>query len=254
MTCLGMLMSVSFITISRAKPLDKLSKVRPLHSIFHPALFLSIMGQFVLHLGTMHFLVQEGKKYLPEGHVVELDKEFKPNVVNSIVFLVTAVQQVSVFVVNLKGKPFMGGLVENSPLMWSLAITFVGTFLCASESIPQLNSGLQLEPFPSIAFRNLVLFSLTIDVAGALLWDRLMLAIFALPILKASLASTTKQDVVAMIRVIGIVTALVYWLASQDYSELMLELERQEAEAKLAENAVDTSTGGSNTLWKSDDL
>lgn len=45
MTALGMLMSVSFITISRSKPLDKLSPVRPMTSIFHPALFLSILGQ-----------------------------------------------------------------------------------------------------------------------------------------------------------------------------------------------------------------
>lgn len=45
MTALGMLMSVSFITISRAKPLSKLSPVRPITSIFHPALFISILGQ-----------------------------------------------------------------------------------------------------------------------------------------------------------------------------------------------------------------
>lgn len=45
MTALGILMSVSFITISRSKPLDKLSPVRPMTSIFHPALFLSILGQ-----------------------------------------------------------------------------------------------------------------------------------------------------------------------------------------------------------------
>lgn len=250
MTCLGILMSVSFVTISRAKPLDKLSKVRPLSSVFHPSLFLSIAGQFLLHLFTMHYLVHEGKKYLPEGHRVELEKEFKPSVVNSIVFLVTAVQQVSVFVVNLKGKPFMGGLTENTPLMWSLAITFIGTFLCASESIPQLNSGLQLEPFPSVAFRNLVLGCLIVDVGGALLWDRLMLGLFSFPILKASLSSTTKQDVVSIVRVVAIVTSIMYWLASQDYTEIMAELEKQEA---LAAQANQPSESG-QLLWKSEDL
>lgn len=45
MTALGMLMSVSFVTISRSKPLDKLSPVRPITSFFHPALFFSILGQ-----------------------------------------------------------------------------------------------------------------------------------------------------------------------------------------------------------------
>lgn len=45
MTATGMLMAASLITISRSKPIDKLSPVRPLTSIFHPALFLSILGQ-----------------------------------------------------------------------------------------------------------------------------------------------------------------------------------------------------------------
>jgi hypothetical protein len=34
--------------MSVSKPLDKLSKVRPLTSIFHPALFLSL-SQFAIH-------------------------------------------------------------------------------------------------------------------------------------------------------------------------------------------------------------
>jgi manganese-transporting P-type ATPase len=237
MTCLGILMSVSFVTISRSKPLDQLSPVRPLKSIFHPSLFISLLGQFAMHILTMYLLVKEAKTYLPSDYSINLDKEFKPNAVNSVVFLVTAVQQVSVFVVNLKGPPFMGGLTENTPLLWSLVITFVGTFLCASESIPQLNSGLQLEPFPSVAFRNTVLVFLTMDVICAFLWDRLLLGIFAYPVLKASLESTTRKEMIAIARVILIVSALVYWLATQDYTELMAELERQEAEAKLAESA-----------------
>ena len=86
MTCLGMLMSVSFVTISRSKPLDKLSPVRPLKSVFHPALILSLFGQFALHLATMYYLVQHGKSFLPEGYKVDMDKEFSPNIVNSVVF------------------------------------------------------------------------------------------------------------------------------------------------------------------------
>jgi cation-transporting ATPase 13A1 len=244
MTCLGILMSVSFVTVSRAKPLDRLSEVRPLKSVFHPALFLSILGQFVLHIYTMHSLVKQGKTYLPEGYKVNTDGEFEPSIVNSIVFLVTAVQQVSVFVVNLKGPPFMGGLTENTPLLWSLVITFVGTFLCASESIPQLNSGLKLEPFPSVPFRNTVLTYLVVDVCGSMLWDRFLLFIFAFPILKASMASTTRKEVMQVVKVIVIVCVVVYWLAVQDYTELMAELERQEEEARLAELGLSADSGG----------
>lgn len=48
-------------------------------------------------------------------------------------------QQVSVFVVNLKGRPFMGGLSENKPLLYSLAATFALTFMSASETIPRVS-------------------------------------------------------------------------------------------------------------------
>lgn len=35
------------------------------------------------------------------------------------------------FVVNLKGRPFMGGLTENRPLLYSLAATFALVFMSA---------------------------------------------------------------------------------------------------------------------------
>jgi manganese-transporting P-type ATPase len=95
MTALGILMSVSFVTVSRSKPLDKLSGVRPFTSIFHPALFASILGQFALHLGCMMGAVQQSKRHLPPDYKPDVDGEFKPGIINSVVFLVSAVQQVS---------------------------------------------------------------------------------------------------------------------------------------------------------------
>ena len=50
MTAMGVLGSVSFMSVSRSKPLDKLSKVQPLNSIFHLASFTSLLGQFAIHL------------------------------------------------------------------------------------------------------------------------------------------------------------------------------------------------------------
>jgi manganese-transporting P-type ATPase len=40
-----------------------------------------------------------------------------------------------VFVVNLKGRPFMGGLTENRPLLYSLAATFALVFMSARYAI-----------------------------------------------------------------------------------------------------------------------
>jgi manganese-transporting P-type ATPase len=187
MTALGILMSVSFVTVSRSKPLERLSSVRPFGSVFHPALFLSILGQFALHLASMMLAVRESKRHLPADYKPDPDGEFKANVINSVVFLVSAVQQVSVFVVNLKGPPFMSGLTENSPLLYSLACTFVLTFLLASETIPQLNKFLQLVPFPTPQFRSFVLTLLAADIGCSFLWDRLMTFLFAPRVLRASM-------------------------------------------------------------------
>merc|ERR1712238_394754 len=88
MTAMGMLMSVAFMSVSRSKPLDRLSNVRPLTSIFHPAMFISLLGQFAVHLATMYTATREAKKHMPEDFKVNLDGEFTPGILNSVVFLV----------------------------------------------------------------------------------------------------------------------------------------------------------------------
>ena len=65
MTAMGMLNSIAFMSVSRSKPLDRLSRVRPLISIFHPALFISLLGQFAVHMTTMMIAVYYAKQHLP---------------------------------------------------------------------------------------------------------------------------------------------------------------------------------------------
>ena len=142
-----------------------------------------------------------------------MEGEFKANIINSVVFLVSAVQQVSVFVVNLKGPPFMSGLGDNSPLLYSLASTFVLTFLLASESIPQLNKFLQLVPFPTPQFRNWVLMILGGDIGLSLLWDRLMTFVFAPHVLRASMEGVTMKDGVRLVKILGVITGVIWFLS-----------------------------------------
>jgi len=237
MTAMGLLMSVTFMSVSRSKPLDKLSPVRPLTSIFHPSSLFSLIGQFIVHLGTMYYAVMSAKKHLPADYVVNLDGVFQPGIVNSVVFLVSNVQQVTVFVVNLKGRPFMNGLTENRPLLYSLAATFILTFMFASESMPGLNKYFQLVPFPEDngvpAFRNFILTLLAFDVGFSLCWDRLMQFLFARKILFASLEGTTIKDVLGLARTVGVIAWLMYMFVGDD--ETWEELLREEEEERLRE-------------------
>ncbi len=246
MTAMGILMSVSFMSVSRAKPLNELSPVRPLTSIFHPSSFGSLLGQFVVHLVTMYTAVQAAKEHLPPDWKVELEGEFKPGIVNSVVFLVSNVQQVTVFVVNLKGRPFMNGLTENKPLLYSLAATFILTFMFASETMPGLNKYFQLVPFPTEDFRNWILKLLAGDVLVSLLWDRLMQFLFARQILFASMEGTTMKDVFALLRTVGTIGMLLYFLVGDDeqWTEMMMEEGRYE---ELGLNASDYVNGTNAT-------
>jgi len=240
MTAMGMLGSISFMSVSRSKPLDRLSNVRPLTSIFHPALFISLLGQFAIHLSTMMIAVYYAKINLPPDHEIELDGQFKPGILNTVVFLVSNVQQVTVFVVNLQGRPFMTGLTENRPLLWSLVCTFILTFMFASESLPGLNKYFQLVPFPNDPFRDFILQLLMFDVAGSFLFDRLMKFIFAPQILFASLKGTTIKDVFGLARTVGVIFFVMYSLLGNDeqWKDLMLEEGRFE---ELGLNATEIS-------------
>eukprot|EP00581_Thalassiosira_minuscula_P008067 CAMPEP_0183703840 /NCGR_PEP_ID=MMETSP0737-20130205/1419_1 /TAXON_ID=385413 /ORGANISM="Thalassiosira miniscula, Strain CCMP1093" /LENGTH=1670 /DNA_ID=CAMNT_0025930637 /DNA_START=59 /DNA_END=5071 /DNA_ORIENTATION=- len=234
MTAMGMLGSISYMSVSRAKPLEKLSSVKPLTSIFHPSLFISLLGQFGVHLATMMWATHTAKQYLEDDYKVDLDGQFKPGILNSVVFLVSNVQQVTVFVVNLQGRPFMTGLTENRPLLWSLLATFILTFMFASESVPGLNKYFQLVPFPDDNFRNFIIKILLGDVVICFLFDRAMKLLFCPQILKASVEGTSMKDVMGLARTVIIIGILMNMFIgdSEQWEEMLAE------EARLAEEAL----------------
>jgi manganese-transporting P-type ATPase len=228
MTALGLLGSVSFMSVSRSRPLDKLSKVQPLSSIFHPASFISLLGQFALHLFTMVVAVRRAKSYLPEDYSADLDGEFKPGILNTVVFLVSSVQQVTVFFVNMQGRPFMTGISENRPLLWSLAGTFILTFMFASETVPEMNRYFQLVSFPDDTFRSFILKILLLDLAGTFLFDRVMKLVFAREIFIAAIKETRTQDIFVLMRTFAFIGFLMYqFLGSSEQWEVMIAMEEK---------------------------
>ena len=57
-------------------------------------MFLSLLGQFAIHLGVMMYTVSFTKPFLPDSYEPNIEGKFEPNLINSAVFLVTCVQQV----------------------------------------------------------------------------------------------------------------------------------------------------------------
>jgi len=64
-TISGMLMSVCFLSISRAKSVEGLSKERPQPNIFNFYIIGSILGQFAIHIVTLIYIARYCERLAP---------------------------------------------------------------------------------------------------------------------------------------------------------------------------------------------
>mmetsp|Transcript_62322 Transcript_62322/g.190446 ORF Transcript_62322/g.190446 Transcript_62322/m.190446 type:complete len:1465 (-) Transcript_62322:85-4479(-) len=227
----GTLISVASLAFSFARPVERMHPVRPLSSVFHPAILFSMLGQLVIHLGCMVYIAQLAKEVMGEEalkEIVEFEKErnkkidsmdeeafndwawfmsvpFKNNLLNTCCWLVETAQQVSVVFVNYKGRPWMKGLLENQPLFLSITLCVVMVAICAWGAIPYLNHTLNLEVVPP-ELRFQVMGTLFASLVGSFCWDRLMVACFAPQIwqvMKDEARATTFKDFVPILQTCG---------------------------------------------------
>jgi manganese-transporting P-type ATPase len=82
-----------------------------------------------------------------EVQEIQMDGDFKPNVLNSVFFLLSTVQQATTFAVNYRGRPFMQNLWESASFSRGLAVLYGLAFLAAS-GWTDLQELLQLVPLP----------------------------------------------------------------------------------------------------------
>ncbi|KAK9372997.1 uncharacterized protein V1513DRAFT_419048 [Lipomyces chichibuensis] len=145
-TISGMLMSVCFLSISRAKAVEKLSKERPQPGIFNFYIMGSILGQFAIHIITLVYITYHVYLLEPREENVDLEAEFKPSLLNTAIYLLQLAQQVSTFVVNYQGRPFRENISENKAMYYGLAGAGLLSLAGASEILPELNEKLRLVP------------------------------------------------------------------------------------------------------------
>jgi len=164
-TISGMLMSVCFLGISRAKPIEKLSKERPQANIFNVYLIGSVLGQFAIHVGTLIYISQYVAQFETPEEKVDLEAEFKPSLLNSAIYLVQLIQQVSTFAINYQGRPFRESIRENRAMFYSiLGVTGIA-FACSVEFIPEINEKLKLVKFTT-EFQQILTLTMGFDFIG----------------------------------------------------------------------------------------
>jgi cation-transporting ATPase 13A1 len=236
------------LSFSYSSPVDHMHPLRPLRSLFHPAIFISMLGQAVIHIACMTLAVHwattamgpeklqevtdffqkvKSKEIDPAAHCSEDDfmcqfqaqwmAPFMPNLLNTVVFLVETSQMISVFFTNYKGRPWMKGMLENHPLFLSVFLCIGGVVVAAWEMIPQANELIQLAPFPDDAFRYQVVFLVVATIFGTFVWDRLCVYWFAPDVFKASMEEfkkTTWQDFVPIFYTVLKIVAAIFILGT----------------------------------------
>eukprot|EP01063_Lacrimia_lanifica_P033754 TRINITY_DN6102_c1_g4_i1.p1 TRINITY_DN6102_c1_g4~~TRINITY_DN6102_c1_g4_i1.p1 ORF type:complete len:1481 (+),score=675.29 TRINITY_DN6102_c1_g4_i1:75-4517(+) len=236
----GWLLSVATLAFSYATPVDKMHPLRPLKSLFHPAIFLSMVGQAVIHIyclkkavdmateamgpdelasvmefhrkARLHEVEEEVNEDDPLGALSNAfwSTPFKPNLLNTVVFLVSTAQNVAVLFVNYKGRPWMKGVTENHALFLSLFTTFAGIAYIAWGFSPEINAMFHFYPFPDDEFRWTTVYLVALAIFGTFAWDRLATAVFAPEIFKVmcqEAAATRLSDVYPIFSTLGKVAA-----------------------------------------------
>ncbi|EAW09940.1 ion-transporting P-type ATPase SPF1 [Aspergillus clavatus NRRL 1] len=177
-TISGMLMSVCFLSISRAKSVEGLSKERPQPNIFNPYIIGSVLGQFAIHIATLIYLSNYVYSVEPRKPDVDLEGEFEPSLLNSAIYLLQLIQQISTFSINYQGRPFRESIRENKAMYWGLVAASGVAFSCATEFIPELNEKMRLVPFTN-EFKLTLTVLMIIDYAGCWIIENVLKHLFS---------------------------------------------------------------------------
>ncbi|KAF1994041.1 hypothetical protein P154DRAFT_625002 [Amniculicola lignicola CBS 123094] len=177
-TISGMMMSVCFLSISRAKSVERLSKERPQHNIFNTYIIGSVLLQFSIHIATLIYVSQWVKRVEPIDPDIDLEKEFEPSLLNSAIYLLQLIQQISTFAINYQGRPFRESISENKGMYWGLILVSGVAFSCATEFIPEINEKLRLVPFTS-EFKLMLTTTMILDYAGCWIVEKGLKALFS---------------------------------------------------------------------------
>ncbi|XP_072937344.1 endoplasmic reticulum transmembrane helix translocase [Epargyreus clarus] len=185
-TLQSLLLASCFLFISRSKPLKQLSKQRPLPNIFNVYTIMTVLTQFAVHFLCLIYLVNEATIRSPDRDTkpkLDMDlaedeiQEFAPDLLNSTVYIISMALQISTFAINYRGEPFMEGLKDNKPLLYSILVSGGAVLALAAGVLPDLSNMFEIVYFPP-DYRLILVQVLIADMAFAYLVDRICLWLF----------------------------------------------------------------------------
>uniref|UniRef100_A0A0G4GNG0 Cation-transporting P-type ATPase N-terminal domain-containing protein n=1 Tax=Chromera velia CCMP2878 TaxID=1169474 RepID=A0A0G4GNG0_9ALVE len=156
--------TVLFFIVSRSPPAKRLAPERPLSSICSPPAVLSLLLQSSVHFACLLYGWSEARKRRPSDWKADLESQFEPDLVNTVVYLLFASMHGAAFLANYAGAPFMVSLWENKPLLHGLGVFLLVLGVFVSEVLPSLNAAFSLVPFPSPEFRQMMCGLILLDI------------------------------------------------------------------------------------------
>ncbi|GAB1731658.1 hypothetical protein NU195Hw_g4144t1 [Hortaea werneckii] len=179
-TVSGMLMSVCFLSISRAKTVEQLSKERPQNNIWNWYIIPSVLGQFAVHIATLIYISEFVHKFeeKKDRSQIDLEGEFEPSLLNSAIYLLQLIQQISTFAINYQGRPFRESIRENKGMFYGIVLVTAVAFSCATESVPEINEQLKLVPFTT-EFKVKMCITMVVDYVGCWVIEKVLKMAFS---------------------------------------------------------------------------
>jgi cation-transporting ATPase 13A1 len=97
---------------------------------------------------------------------------------NSAVYLLQLIQQISTFAINYQGRPFRESLSENRGMYWGILGVTAIAFSCSTEFIPEINEKMRLVPFTS-DFKTTLTVTMVVDYLGCFVIEKVLKALFS---------------------------------------------------------------------------
>ncbi|KAL8822994.1 MAG: hypothetical protein Q9191_006282 [Dirinaria sp. TL-2023a] len=166
------------IKFGDGQSVEGLSKERPQPKIFNFYIIGSVLGQFAIHIVTLIYLSNYVQRTEPRKENIDLEGDFEPSLLNSAIYLLQLIQQISTFAINYQGRPFREGIRENRSMYWGLVGVSLVAFSCSTEFIPELNEKLKLVPF-SFHFKVTMTALMIIDYVGCYIIEKVLKAAFS---------------------------------------------------------------------------
>eukprot|EP00915_Cephaloidophora_sp_WS-2016_P008435 GHVH01011608.1.p1 GENE.GHVH01011608.1~~GHVH01011608.1.p1 ORF type:complete len:1408 (+),score=221.66 GHVH01011608.1:38-4225(+) len=152
---------------SRPPPAETISPRKPIDSIFDKTFLCSWFGQSLVHLVCIASAWYLAFLYRDPDYDPDVDGDFKPNLLNTTMWLVMTIMHGTTFVANYPGSPFVASWGEISAMKNGLIFFFGGIFLLASEWATDLNEMIYLVALPNDTYKYILLAILTGDFVMA---------------------------------------------------------------------------------------